>query len=56
MLKGSCQLQHLPAATAGAAAAVVVKEAITPSRPEGLAGAANAFSSPRIRSRSMCDV
>ena len=29
------QLQHLPAATA--AAAVVVSEAITPSRPEGLA-------------------
>ena len=31
-------------------------EAITPSRREGFAGAATASSSPRIRSRSICDV
>ena len=47
------QLQHRPAATASAARG---GEAIMPTRPEGLAGAATASFSPRIRSRSICDV
>jgi hypothetical protein len=50
------QLQRLPAATGAAAVVVWCGEAITPSLPEGLAGAATASSSPRLRSRSICDV
>ena len=49
-LKRERQLQYLPAATA--AAAVVVRPSRA-SRPEGLAGATTARSSPRIRNRSI---
>ena len=53
VLKGSSSTFQQKTAAAGRGGG---GEAITPSRPKGIAGAATASSSPRIRSRSICDV